>query len=253
MQRIIQKYLIEMSADSKDRLTDYFSNEVGEFSLLLSKIIVPLQNYHSEKPQIDTENPSSFAYGIMTKEASTLMAAFELSLNGYFWEPPILLRNAIEGFASAWDIVHNPNRFKIWKVNKKFKSTDSISNIKKEIAPIGEMYGMLSNMYTHIKEMNFAPAFVLAENEPKIQLFGFIGKGKEEIRKGEIYFVLMATYLCLQITESCFHQHSPELETIEIIPGTDKAKTKVSARHRKFVNVAKEHFKKVVDDPSIVF
>ena len=46
-----------MSADSKDRLTGYFRDEVGEFSLLLSKIILPLQNYHSEKPQIDTEDP----------------------------------------------------------------------------------------------------------------------------------------------------------------------------------------------------
>ena len=102
MQNIIQKYLLEMSADSKARLTAYFREEVAEFSLLLSKIILPLQNYHSETPEIDTEDPNSFAFGIMTKGASTLMAAFELSLNGYFWEPPSLLRNAIEGFASAW-------------------------------------------------------------------------------------------------------------------------------------------------------
>lgn len=100
----------------------------------------------------------------MIKGANTLMAGFELSLNGYFWETPILLRNALEEFASAWDIVHNPERLEIWKANKNFKSTDSISNAKEINPVIGPFYGLLSQMYTHINKNNASPSFVVVED-----------------------------------------------------------------------------------------
>jgi hypothetical protein len=250
MKEVINKYIKELSAASKCRLTKHFAEEVEELSLLLSKIIQPLETYYSMKSSPDPEDAQMHAYGIMTKGANTLMAAFELTLNGYFWEPPILIRNALEGFASAWDIIHNPDRFTIWKADKKFSSTDSVSNLKKEIKTIGTMYGMLSNIYSHISQISASPSLVLLEDGPKLQFFGFVREGKEDIRKGEIYFALISAFVCLQITEVSYHQFCSDPETIEELPDiADRVKTKVSARHRKFADAALDYFKSVMDDP----
>ena len=177
------------------------------------------------------------------------MAAFELSLNGYFWEPPILLRNALEGFTSAWDIIHNPKRFEIWKDNKKFKSTDSISNAKEINQIIGHLYGLPSNMYTHIKQKNASPSIVIVEEKLKLQFFGLIRNGKESIREGEIYLCLIVTYMCLQMAEISFFKYSNELETIEVIPGKQFVKSKVTDRHKRFVDKSLMIFKDLADNP----
>src|SRR3989304_6786262 len=250
MQKTIKKrYLNELTVDSKKRVTDYFKEEVDEFSLLISKIIIPLQNYISTIKTPAKDDPKYIGYGLMTKGANTLMAGFELSLNGYLWEPPILLRNALEGFASAWDIVHNPKRLEMWKANKYFKSTDSITNAKEIISIIGPFYRLLSNMYAHIKQENASPSFVLLEDNPKLQFLGLIRNGKEKIRQGEIYLCLIVTFMCLQMTELCFHQYLSEFETIEIFPGELYVKNKVTERHKKYVDTAMALFQNWIDNP----
>jgi hypothetical protein len=250
MKETVHKYICELAPESKARLTRYFSGEVEEFSTLVGHIIATLQNYHRLNPTCKDDDPKLTAYSLMTKGANTIMAAFELALCGYLWEPPILFRNALEGFASAWDVVHSPKRFELWKSKKKFSSTDSISNLKKAMEPIGPMYGFLSNVYAHINPINASPSFVVSEGEPRLQFFGLIRNGKEGIRAGEVHFALLTAFICLQLTELTFHQYSYALETIEKIPGTDYVKTKVSDRHRKFVDAAMEHFRGIVENPS---
>lgn len=249
MKDTVLKYLCELAPESKARLSKHFTEEVEELSTLISRIIQTLQNYQKLNPIYDDSDSRQVAYALMTKGVNTLMAAFELALSGYLWEPPILLRNALEGFASAWDIVHNKTRFKAWQTKKRFRSTDSISNLKKAIEPIGQMYGLLSNMYAHISPINASPSFVVVDNEPKLQFFGFIRSGKEDIRAGEIYISLISAFVGLQLAELTFHQYSHRLETIEKIPGTDSVRMKVSERHSKFVNAALQHFKTVVENP----
>ena len=246
MQETIIKYLNELSADSKKRLTDYFKEEVEEFSLLISKIINPLENYNNKNPAAEKDDPELIAYGLMIKGANTLMASFELSLNGYFWEPPNLLRNALEGFASAWDIMHNPKRLESWKDYKSFKSTVSITNAKEINPVIGPFYGLLSNFYMHTSQLNASPSFVLVEDKPELQFFGLIRNGKENIRQSEIYLCLIITFMCLQMTELCFYQYSIEHETIEKIPGKLSAKTKVTVRHQRFVDKAMELYLQIL-------
>ena len=253
MQETIIKYLNELSADSKKRVTEYFKEEVEEFSLLISKIISPLQNYISITKAPEKDDSKFIGYGLMTKGVNTLMASFELSLNGYFWEPPNLLRNALEGFASAWDIIHNPKRLELWKDHKSFKSTVSITNAKEINRVIGPLYGLLSNIYTHTSPLNASPSFVLLEDNPKLQFFGLIRNGKENIRQSEIYLCLIITFICLQMTELCFHQYSTEHETIEKIPGKLYVKTKVTKRHQRFVDTAMKLFKDMIDNPSSTF
>ncbi|GAB2892780.1 hypothetical protein GCM10027046_22100 [Uliginosibacterium flavum] len=248
----VQNYLHTLSTDSKGRAAIHFSAEVHEFSTIVSKIVETLQIYHSVHPEIDAD-PKHVAFGLMTKGANTLMAGFELALTGYFWEPQILFRSALEGFATAWDIVNNPKRFAVWQAGKKFSSTDSISNLKKEIEPVGKMYGFLSEMYVHTSPINSSPPMFVSQGEAKFQFFGYLPPDKEDVRKGEVYVALLTSFVCLQLTEIIFHNYAKELETIEKIPGTDTVSTKVSARHRKFVDAAMAHFSTRSKDPSACF
>jgi len=178
----------------------------------------------------------------MTKGANTLGAAFELSLSGYLWEPPALLRIALETFAVAWDIVHNPKRFQSWLNLKKFESTISISNAKEVSVVIGKLNGLLSKMNVHTNPLNSSPAMFLAE-EPEFQLFGLIHPGKENTRRNVIYLSLFATFICLQLTELTFYQHAEHLETIQILPDRAGAKTRVSEAHKAFVDEMRTVFR----------
>lgn len=247
MEKTVHKYITELATESKCRLTRHFADEVEEFSILIGKTITILQNYNKSNVLTPDKTPKSEAYNIMLKGTNALMAGFELVTGGYLWEPPILFRNALEGFASAWDIVHNPERFELWEKEKKFNSTDSISNLKKSIEPVGQMYGYLSNMHTHLSPINAIPPLIESDGVPKPQFFGQIPVGKENIRVGDVYFALMVAYICLQLTELTLHQYCPKLETIEKIPGEDFVKVKVSDRHRKFINAAMKHFQSMVD------
>ena len=149
MEETVLKYIRELSPESRARVAAHFSKEVDEFAFLAAKITETLQRYHARNPKHDKSNPKEVAFALMTKGANTLMAGYELVLAGYMWEPPILFRSALEGFAVAWDLVHNESRFSTWKARKKFDPTDSISNLKKTIEPVGKMYGFLSNMHVH--------------------------------------------------------------------------------------------------------
>ena len=67
MQEAIKRYLNELTADSKKRVTNHFKEEIDEFSLLISKIIIPLQNYISTIKTPPKDDPKYVAYGFNDK------------------------------------------------------------------------------------------------------------------------------------------------------------------------------------------
>ena len=174
----VTEYFAKSAADTRARMNVHYKSEIDEFARLVTAIISPLQRFNEGNTQFDKNRPLHFAYGLMTKGANSLSAAFELALSGYMWEPPTLFRVAIETFSVGWDIVHNPARFKSWCEDKKFDSTRSISNAKEISDVIGKLNGVLSKMNVHINPANSSPAMFLADT-PKLQLFGLIVPGKE--------------------------------------------------------------------------
>lgn len=82
---------------------------------------------------------------------------------------------------------------------------------------------------------------------PKIQLFGLINPGKENIRRSEIYMCLFVTYICLQLAELTFYKYSENLETIEMLEGGAQARVRVSETHRIFVDEMKSIFGQLAD------
>lgn len=246
----ILNYLTNSSPESKTRLTNYYSDQLKEIAILLSKMTEILDNYNLSHPNYDGNNPKHVANGLMIKSKNTLMAAIESVLNGYYWEPPILMRNCLEGFSVAWDIIHHVDRFSLYKDDKSFKSTYSISNLKKEIESLGKLYGHLSNMNVHVSAINSSPSCLNIDGVTKVQYFGFVEEGKEHTRSGEIYLSILCSFICLQIAEISYHEYSDELETIEKISGTNLVKNIVSDRHRKFVEEMEVVFEKMKETPN---
>ena len=245
-----KQYLTDLSMDSKRRGLEQFSSEVDEFSILLGKMNQALQRFHRETSD---SAPASkrVAFGLMTKAASTLMAGFELALTGYRWEPSALYRAALEGCAVAWDVVHNAGRLVQWNTDeiKKFNSTHSITRVKDVIAVFGPMYGLLSKMNVHTSPINSSPNMFPGVDgaEPTFQLYGATPPDQEAARSSEIYFSLFVAFICLQLTELVFYQHATDLETMERVPGQLLMKSKVSDRHRAFVDEMKRVFQKMIE------
>lgn len=243
----VRRYLQELSPQSRARLLETYAPEVEEFAHLAFRIVETLQLYHAHNKTHDPTNPKEPAFALMTKGANGLMAGFELAIGGYAWEPAIVYRSAFESFAVAWDIVHNPDRFALWRAKRKFDSSDSISSLKREIEPAGQLYGYLSNMHVHTAPINSSPPMWKAGDELKFQFFGLVPEGRERARRTEVMFSLLMAHVCLQLTELVFHSYSAELETIQKIPGTDTVRTIVSERHRPFVEAATEHFRAMAE------
>jgi hypothetical protein len=243
----VQRYLRELSPESRTRLLSTYAAEVQEFAHLSFRIVETLQLYHAQNKSHDPTEPKQAAFSLMTKGANGLMAGFELAIGGYRWEPAVVYRSVFEAFAVAWDIVHNPDRFALWRAGKNFGSTDSISRLKKEVEPAGQLYGYLSNMYVHTAPINSSPVMWKTGDELKFQFFGLVPEGRESVRKSEVMFSLLMGHVCLQLTELVFHNYATELETIEKIPGTDTVRTVVSQRHRPFVEASTAHFKDMAE------
>lgn len=246
MNSIVQEYFSRLSLESRQRMEESYSSEKDEFVRLMDLLVSMLIRFEAANPNLTKENPYQPAFGLMTKGANTLGAAFELTVNGYLWEPPALLRVALETFSVGWDIVHTPDRFEIWKAGMKFDSTLSITKAKQANPEIGKLNGLLSKMHVHINPLNSSPAMI-QDNPPKIQLFGLINPGKENIRRPEIYLCLMMAYICLQLAELTFHKFSENLETIKILPESEDAIVRISHTHRKFVEKMEAAFKQLAN------
>jgi len=246
MTDIVAEYFSHLSRDTRSRMEEYYASETDEFVRLTSSIVSMLIRFEAANAKYEKESPYHSAYGLMTKGANTLGAAFELAINGYLWEPPTLLRVALETYSVAWDIVHNPDRFMKWKENKKFDSTFSITKAKEVTPVIGKLNGLLSKMNVHISPLNSSPAMIQGE-PPKIQLFGLINPDKENIRRPEIYMCLFITYICLQLAELTFYKYTEHLETIEILEGSAQPRVRVSETHKKFANEMKSVFRQLAE------
>tara|TARA_R110002073_G_scaffold314364_1_gene486639 strand:+ start:120 stop:884 length:765 start_codon:yes stop_codon:yes gene_type:complete len=245
----VASYFEKHAPDTRLRLLECYRDEAEEFSVLSNVMITILGRFDDAHPEHTLETPYSPAYGLMVKAVNTLGAAFELTLCGYWWEPPGLMRTAIETFAVGWDIVHNPTRFTEWKNDRKFKSTISISNVGEVIPNIGRLYGLLSDLHVHTSPLNSSPFMFRGEPDPKFQLFGYVPNGKEDSQKSQIYYNLFVAFICTQITELTFVNYSQHFETIEKVPGTNEARTKVTDRHRRFADAAQIAFKEMASEP----
>ncbi len=89
---------------------------------------------------------------------NTILAGVDLFRRGYNKEPQMLLRDALEIFASAYEIHKDINKYKqLVNDPQSYDSTKSIKVVK-EIHPIlGHYYGILSDRFAHVSTMHLVP------------------------------------------------------------------------------------------------
>lgn len=252
MSEYIAKYLEDSGPECRNRLAQTFAAEVVEFSYLTNKIWETLSSYEANRSGT-AHSARDVAYGLMTKGVNTMMAGFELALSGYYWEPPILFRNAVEGYAAAWDVAQNKKRFTLWQSNKTFKSADSISMLAKEDKIYGKLWGHLSNMNVHTMQANSSPAMFRLDGGPTFQVFGLVPRGKEETRRFTIEFSIFAAMVCLHLTEIVFFPFAFDPETLTKSDQDGFARRKVSERHRRFVDSFERTCRAMMNDPDSGF
>ena len=93
----------------------------------------------------------------------------------------------------------------------------------------------------------------LLNGVPQIQKFGYVPNGVEKLRATEIYIILLAAFVCLQLTEIVFWKYAAGLETIEAPSGEGVVNVRVSSRHKQFVDASMAHFMKVISSSGRIF
>lgn len=89
---------------------------------------------------------------------NSILSALDLLRRGYAREPHIIMRSAVELCATSYEICHNVKKYGEYKKNPdKFDSTKSIKVVKGVFPMFGQMYGELSNTFTHVSGMHMAP------------------------------------------------------------------------------------------------
>lgn len=111
---------------------------------------------------------------------NTILAAIELRRLGYFKEPMMLIRDAVESACVAYEISLGQEAYEIFVTNpEKYDSPKAVGKAKDVVGIIGTIYGLLSKYFTHTGGLHVAP------NDPvsgKFYVGGFLHEDCEHER-----------------------------------------------------------------------
>ncbi len=135
-----------------------YSQEISEIAEEMATSYQILFNVINKEDQSKTPDNDFQSALLFWTALNTCLSAIELLRRGYNKEPQMLLRNILEIFASAYDIHIHPEKLNILRYKpKEFDSTKSI-NVVKQIHPvIGQMYGSLSDKFSHVSIFHTVP------------------------------------------------------------------------------------------------
>ncbi len=108
---------------------------------------------------------------------NTLLSAVELFRLGYYKEPMMLVRNAIETACVAHVITADEASYKEFiKDPNKFDSPKAVGKAKKVVGVLGGSYGLLSNYFTHPGGLHVLPHEV---KDATLYIGGYMGDDKD--------------------------------------------------------------------------
>src|SRR5271168_2309192 len=138
------------------------------------------------------------AFALCWTGLNTLLAALSLFRMGYPREPHMLTRNALEIFATAYDIAANRDRFvMLIKTPRKFDSTDSIKEVKKVHPIVAQFYGALSDKFTHVSVLHLMPH----KSETPLCVGGMYDPKEQETVAMSLMMLIFSAEVCSVITE----------------------------------------------------
>lgn len=130
-------------------------SEIAEEMAISYQILFDVVNKEDQSKTLDNDFQSALLFWTAL---NTYLSALELFRRGYSKEPQMLMRNILEIFASAYDIHINPEKLDILRYKpKEFDSTKSITVVKQIHSVIGQMYGSLSDKFSHVSIFHTVP------------------------------------------------------------------------------------------------
>lgn len=176
---------------------------------------------------------------------NTLLAALSLFRAGYPREPHMLVRNAFEIFATAYDIAANKDRFELLtKTPGKFDSTDSIKEVKKVHPIVAQFYGALSDKFTHVSVLHLMPH----KSATPLCVGGLYDPKEQETVAMGLMMLMSSTEVCSVITEHLLARYVKPLrywklsdqhkDVLELIPGGKRGRTLIQ-RMEKYLEALK--------------
>ena len=132
-------------AESFDALCE---SDIKDISTLLAQASsIVLRALHDQGRK--NEELQSWSVVVLLNVANSLSAAAYVLRAGYLLVPGVVLRNAVEAMAVCLHGLQVPADLKKIKSGE-FNTPTAVTTAKKVIPPFGQMYGFLSNIFTHI-------------------------------------------------------------------------------------------------------
>ena len=153
-------------AESFDSLCD---NDLREMSKLFSEAsAIVIKALHANHP---LSSQQSWAAEVLINIANSISAAAYVLRGGYTLVPGTILRNAIEAMAVCLHGLQHPSDLEKIKSGG-FNTPHAITTAKKVIPPFGQMYGLLSNLFTHISPLHqkIKPIEPYLERHPGLEM-----------------------------------------------------------------------------------
>jgi hypothetical protein len=154
-------------AESFDR---HCSEDVGAFSALFAQAsAITLSGLHA-KGRKNTEL-QTWSVEMLINVGNSLSAAVLVLRAGYSLTPGIILRNAVEAMAVCIHGLQCPQDLQKIK-DGSFNTPAAVTTAKKVILPFGQMYGLLSDQFTHISPLHqsIKPLLPYEAGEPGLVL-----------------------------------------------------------------------------------
>jgi len=137
-----------------------YSQEISDIAEELAisyQILFDILNKEDQSKTSDNDFQSALLFWTAL---NTYLSGVELFRRGYSKEPQMIMRNVLEIFASAYDIHIHPEKFNILQNDpKNFDSKKSIAAVKGIHPVIGNMYGHLSDKFSHVSEVHTVPHY----------------------------------------------------------------------------------------------
>lgn len=171
---------------------------------------------------------------VLTNAMKSLTAAFALVRTGWRLQPNVCLRNGMEATSVVLHLIQNPAHLSDFK-NGRLESTKTLKAAKAALPIIGQLYGILSEEFTHIGRpfWHTQKGNVYTDSEPELwqNLAGIAG------------FALML-YI---VTELLFLESVPEPQCWKKIGETGRQQqfsANIESWRAEFSKIYRPHYKK---------
>jgi hypothetical protein len=195
---------------TSDKVADHFDKFHSAFvESMASDISVSFKELDSiiNHPTHDLNDQEFQSALLLWSCLNSAICAIEAFRRGYFIEPSAICRNTLEYACAAYEICKDVSAHTKY-MSGKYHSNEAPTFAKKQLAMIGKVYGILSNLYTHLSPLHSVPQGATNDKGSTSNLW--IGGGFSEQDKRKHHMVRMSISLLVDIigaiTELCFYE-----------------------------------------------